>query len=66
MRLGCEAFASDLNPVASLIQRVVLEDIHRQGPKLAEELRRVGAEIKGQAEQQLTDLYPRDPDGADR
>ena len=32
--------------------------------KLAEELRRVGAEIKRQAEQELADLYPTDPDGA--
>src|SRR2546425_99360 len=64
LRLGCEAFASDLNPVACLILKVMLEDIPRQGPKLAEELRRVGAEIKGQAETALADLYPEDPDGA--
>lgn len=64
LRLGCEAFASDLNPVACLILKVMLEDIPRHGPKLAEELRRVGAEIKRQAEKELADLYPRDPDGA--
>ncbi len=64
MRLGCEAFASDLNPVACLILKVMLEDIPRHGPGLAEELRRVGGEIKQQAEQELADLYPKDPDGA--
>ena len=64
LRLGCEAFASDLNPVACLILKVMLEDIPRNGPKLAEELRRVGAEIKRQAEKELADLYPKDPDGA--
>ena len=64
LRLGCEAFASDLNPVACLILKVMLEDIPRHGPKLAEELRRVGAEIKKQAEKELADLYPKDPDGA--
>ncbi len=64
LRLGCEAFASDLNPVACLILKVMLEDIPRHGPKLAEELRRVGAEIKAQAEKELADLYPKDPDGA--
>ncbi|HSV74969.1 MAG TPA: DUF1156 domain-containing protein [Chthonomonadales bacterium] len=64
LRLGCEAFASDLNPVACLILKVMLEDIPRHGPELAEELRRVGTEIKRQAEKELTDLYPRDPDGA--
>ena len=56
LRLGCEAFASDLNPVACLILKVMLEDIPRHGPKLAEELRRVGAEIKQQAEKELADL----------
>jgi adenine-specific DNA methylase len=64
LRVGCEAFASDLNPVACLILKVMLEDIPRHGPELADELRRVGAEIKKQAEQELADLYPRDPDGA--
>jgi putative DNA methylase len=64
LRVGCEAFASDLNPVACLILKVMLEDIPRHGPQLAEELRRVGAEIKQQAEKDLADLYPKDPDGA--
>ncbi|MDP9179931.1 MAG: DUF1156 domain-containing protein, partial [Gemmatimonadota bacterium] len=58
------AFASDLNPVACLILKVMLEDIPRNGPKLAEELRSAGAEIKQQAEKELGDLYPNDPDGA--
>ncbi len=64
LRLGCEAFASDLNPVACLILKVMLEDIPRHGPSLAEELRRVGAEIKRQAKRELADLYPKDRDGA--
>ena len=64
LRLGCEAFASDLNPVACLILKVMLEDIPRHGPGLADELRKVGAEIKAKAEKELADLYPKDPDGA--
>ena len=64
LRLGCEAFASDLNPVACLILKVMLEDIPRHGPGLADELRKAGAEIKAQAEKELADLYPKDPDGA--
>ena len=64
LRLGCEAFASDLNPVACLILKVMLEDIPRHGPQLADELRRVGGEIKAAAEKELADLYPADPDGA--
>ena len=64
LRLGCEAFASDLNPVACLILKVMLEDIPRHGPGLAEELLKVGAEIKSKAEKELADLYPKDPDGS--
>ena len=64
LRLGCEAFASDLNPVACLILKVMLEDIPRHGPELAGELRRVGGEIKKQAEKELAEFYPKDTDGA--
>ena len=64
LRLGCDAFASDLNPVACLILKVMLEDIPRHGPELADELRRAGAQIKAQARKELADLYPTDPDGA--
>ena len=64
LRLGCEAFASDLNPVACLILKVMLEDIPRHGPGLADELRKVGGEIKRQAERKLAGLYPTDPNGA--
>jgi putative DNA methylase len=64
LRLGCDAFASDLNPVACLILTVMLEDIPRHGSELADELRKVGAEIKKQAERELAEYYPTDPDGA--
>jgi adenine-specific DNA methylase len=64
LRLGCDAFASDLNPVACLILKVMLEDIPRYGPGLADELRKAGAEIKKQAEKELSQYYPPDPDGA--
>lgn len=64
LRLGCDAFASDLNPVACLILKTMLEDFPRHGSGLADELRRVGAEIKTAAEKGLADFYPADPDGA--
>lgn len=64
LRLGCDALASDLNPVACLILKVLLEDIPRHGPALGEDLRRVGAEVKGAAEKELGEFYPPDPDGA--
>ena len=56
LRLGCDTFASDLNPVACLILKVMLEDIPRYGPGLADELRKAGAEIKAQAEKELANL----------
>ena len=64
LRLGCETFASDLNPVACLILKIMLEDIPRQGPNLIEKLKEAASAIKVQAEKELSDLYPRDPDGA--
>ena len=38
LRLGCQTIASDLNPVACLILKVMLEDIPRYGSELSEEL----------------------------
>ena len=32
LRIGCDAFASDLNPVACLILKTVLKDIPRSEP----------------------------------
>ena len=64
LRLGCDAFASDLNPVACLILKTMLEDIPRNGSGFAEALRKAGAEVKAQVETELADLYPKDPDGA--
>jgi adenine-specific DNA methylase len=59
LRLGCETFASDLNPVCGVPHlKVMLEDIPRHGPELAEELRRVGAKIKQEAEKELAEFYP--------
>jgi len=80
LRVGCDAFASDLNPVAVLINKVMLEDIPRYGKAkikvnnaegeeveadgLAEALRIAGAAVKAAAEQALAEFYPLDPDGS--
>ena len=64
LRLGCDTFASDLNPVACLILKVMLEDIPRHGLALTEELHETSSKIKQQVEKELAELYPRDPDGA--
>lgn len=64
LRLGCDTFASDLNPVACAILKVVLEDIPRFGLHLADELRRVGDEVDKRAQKELAVFYPKDSDGA--
>jgi adenine-specific DNA methylase len=79
LRLGCETFASDLNPVACLILKTLLEDIPRYGNAefklkddegkeivvqgLADALRHVGRQVKEEAANELADFYPPDPDG---
>jgi len=80
LRLGCEAFASDLNPVACLILKTLLEDIPRYGNAefklwgkdgkeilvygLADALRYVGKQVKEAGEKQLSRFYPPDLDGS--
>ena len=80
LRVGADAFASDLNPVAVLLNKVVLEYIPKYGraeltmpdadgqPRtfhgLAEAVRYWGNWIKEQAEAELREFYPKDDDGA--
>ena len=64
LRVGADAFASDLNPVPVLLNKVVLEYIPKYGKRLAEEVRKWGAWIRDEAEKELVEFYPKDPDGA--
>ncbi len=64
LRVGADAFASDLNPVAVLLNKVVLEYIPKYGQKLADEVRKWGNWIKEEAEKELGEFYPKDPDGS--
>jgi adenine-specific DNA methylase len=64
LRVGADAFASDLNPVAVLLNKVVLEYIPKYGQRLADEVRKWGEWIKKQAEKELSAFYPKDRDGA--
>ncbi len=64
LRVGADAFASDLNPVAVLLNRVVLEYIPKYGQRLADEVRKRGEWIKQEIEKELAEFYPKDPDGA--
>ncbi len=64
LRVGADAFASDLNPVAVLLNKVVLEYIPRYGQRLADEVRKWSQWVKVQAEEELSRFYPEDPDGS--
>ena len=64
LRVGADVFASDSNPVAVVLNKVVLEYVPRHGHRLAEEVRRWGAWVQKAAEEQLADFYPPDTDGS--
>lgn len=64
LRVGADAFASDLNPVAVLLNKVVLEYIPKYGQRLADEVRKWGEWVRKEAEKELAEFYPKEPDGA--
>ena len=64
LRLGCEAYATDLNPVACRILKTLLVDAPRYGPALADQLQKVGAKIREHAASELAEFYPTDADGS--
>ncbi|MDB9346748.1 DUF1156 domain-containing protein [Nodularia spumigena] len=64
LRVGADAFASDLNPVAVLLNKVVLEYIPKYGQRLADEVRKWGQWVKEEAEKELAEFYPKDEDGS--
>jgi putative DNA methylase len=64
LRVGADAFASDLNPVAVLLNKVVLEYIPKYGQRLADEVRKWGEWMEREAEKELRQFYPQDADGA--
>jgi putative DNA methylase len=64
LRIGADAFASDLNPIAVLLNKVVLEYIPKYGQKLADEVRECGDWIKKAADKKLSTIYPNESNGA--
>src|SRR5450631_3544005 len=63
LRVGADAFASDLNPIPVLLNKVVLEYIPKYGQRLADEVRKWGEWIKREAEKELAEFYPKYADG---
>ncbi|MDE2100038.1 MAG: DUF1156 domain-containing protein [Patescibacteria group bacterium] len=64
LRVGADAFASDLNPIAVLLNKVILEYIPKYARRLADEVSKWGAWVKETAEKELAEFFPKDPDGA--
>ena len=63
LRLGCETYALDYNPVAVLILKCVLEYPQRYGRKLLEGVKHWGEWVLEEARKELARFYPHDPDG---
>lgn len=80
LRLGCETYASDLNPVAVLIEKCTLEYPQKYGkPKkiktkellgekeinpLLEDVKKWGNWVLEEAKKEIGRFYPQDPDGS--
>ena len=64
LRIGADCFASDLNPVAVILNKVVLEYMPKFGSRLTVEVQKWGDWIAREARVQLADLYRNDVDGA--
>lgn len=59
LRLGCEAYAVDLNPVAHIIELCTLVYPQKYGKKLADEVEKWGNWVIEQVRGEIEDLYPR-------
>lgn len=57
LRVGADCFASDLNPIPYLINKIQLEFIPKFGKKLSSDLRKIGSQIKIELEKELGHLY---------
>lgn len=65
LRVGAAAFASDINPVAVLLNKILLEYIPKYGEHLADECQKWGRWLRDAAHTELKQFYPADPDGAE-
>jgi len=64
LRVGADAFAGDLNPVAVLLLKTALEYIPTYGTRLAQAVRQWGEWIREKASAELKEFYPTEPDGS--
>jgi adenine-specific DNA methylase len=64
LRIGADAYASDLNPVAVLLLKTALEYLPTYGTHLAEAVRKWGTWVRERAAEELKEFYPQEPDGS--
>lgn len=64
MRIGADVFASDLNPVATLLNKVLIEYIPKYKEKLPEVVEKWGRWIEDEAKKRLSEFYPKLTGGA--
>ena len=58
LRVGADTFATDLNPIPVLLNKVLVEFIPQYGDRLLSEFRSAMASIASSAQDLLGDLYP--------
>ncbi len=63
LRVGAHSVAGDLNPVAYLIERALLDYLPRFGERLVAAIERWGHRLLDELEKQAGYLYPSEPDG---
>ena len=63
LRVGADAFASDLNSVPVLLNKILLEYVPRYGKRLADEVQKQGDWIRREAAKELAAFYPKDEEG---
>lgn len=61
LRLGCEAYAVELNPVAHIIELCTLVYPQKYGPSLVTDVKKWGEWVIERAKAQLAEFYPSPP-----
>jgi len=59
LRVGADAYSSDINPIAVLLQKVLIEYLPNTDSSLLEDLKRCADKIKEFAWRDLAQLYPK-------
>ena len=64
LRIGTDVFSSDLNPLAILLNKIMLEFIPKHGMDLAEGVSKWGKVLKADINKKLSNYFPQEKDGS--